>query len=78
MWLNYSYVISILGKNSLTFIEKCISVLNFTETRLKLFSILGKSEAGVLINSYKKCSSDKKKIRLVDRESFFYQNENND
>ena len=46
MRLNCSYVLGILGKNSL--IKKCLFVLKFTETRLKLFLNLGTSEARVL------------------------------
>ena len=48
MSLNCFYVLSILGKHSLILKEKRVFVLNFTETRDKLFFILGISEARVL------------------------------
>ena len=47
MRLICSYVLSILGKNSLILKKKkCDFVLNFTELRLKLFLFLGKSVWG--------------------------------
>ena len=46
--LNCSYVLRVLGQNSLILKLKCVFVLNFTIMRLKLFLILEKSEARVL------------------------------
>ena len=48
MRLICSYVLSILGKNSLILKKTCDFVLDFTELRLKLFLFFGKSEAHVL------------------------------
>ena len=49
MRLFCSYVLSILDtKKQPYFKEKCVFVLNFSKTRLKLFLIFGKSEAHVL------------------------------